>query len=117
MTIQPLPDVVARSAEQRPGAGPDTSRQPLPDGWCYACGCLHVRSRRPDSCWYGSLPLTLRRWASAAAYQAIATPPVPVELEDWSAGDVEMARAVAAVLTEWAGTAERLIAQRRETEQ
>ena len=79
MTIQPSP-AIEWPAEQRP----------LPDGWCYRCGGEHH-------------PASVRH-AIRAAQEA----PLPVELSDWHAGHVALARAVAVELQLWADTAERL---------
>ena len=97
MTIQPSP-TIEWPAEQRP----------LPDGWCYRCGGEHhpasVRHAIHDSPRPRTIGVTAEFIAARAAQEA----PLPMELSDWHAGHVALARAVAVELQLWADTAERL---------
>jgi len=104
MTIIPLPHTET--------ADPQPWFRPLPAAWCYICGNDYTHRRAPDfDCVPCALPQRPQVAALEAAMAATSAYGLPELLGAWEPTHVEAVRQIAAVLSDWAGIAERLNAR------
>lgn len=87
MTIQPL-----APTERSSGI------EPLPDGWCYTCWGSSCRRPRDTARHERAKPETLAVTAERIAWRALLDGEIPVRVGDWTAGHLDLIRAVATEL-------------------